>query len=38
MKRVKSPNTEMRTRDERETLFRAPRDAEKRERQGVCME
>ena len=38
MKRVKTPNTEMRTRDERETLFRAPSDERKRERQGVCME
>lgn len=38
MKRVKTPNTELRTRDERETLFRVKDGVEKRERQGVCME
>ena len=38
MKRVKTPNTEIRTRDERETLFRVNADADKRERQGVGME
>jgi hypothetical protein len=38
MKRVKTPNTEMRTRDERETLFNAPNGEQKRERVGVCIE
>ena len=34
MERVKTPNTEVRTRDERETLFRAPSGERKREKQG----
>ena len=38
MKRVKTPNTEMRTRDERETLMRAPKSGDKNKRVGAGMQ